>query len=112
MEIKVNSSSEPLKPEMSKYKSFMEYLIALFEVSEKKRRDGKEEGVTRDEMLNYLGRIGYDNIFEKRDLSQKYLKIVAGRGRSVKTKYYINEEGKRIVRLMYYFRDYYRNISP
>ena len=31
------SIKDPLKPEISKYKSFMEYLIALFEVSERKR---------------------------------------------------------------------------
>ena len=62
-------------------------------------------------MLDYLGKRGYDNIFEKRELSWKYLKIIAGRGRSVKTKYFINDEGRRIVRLMYYFRDFYRNLG-
>ena len=103
---------DPLKPEISKYKSFMEYLIALFEISDRKKRRNEEEGVTRDDMLDYLERIGYDNIFEKRELSKKYLNIIDGRGRSVKTKYYINDEGRRIVRLMYYFRDYYRNLTP
>lgn len=89
----------------------MEHLIALYEVSERKRRRGEEDGVTRYEILDYLGHVGYDNVFEKRDFSKKYLKIIAGKGRSVKTKYYINDEGRGIVRLIHYFRDYYRNLS-
>ncbi len=46
-------------------------------------------------------------VFENREISRLYLKIVDGRP----IKYYITEEGKRIVRLMYYFRDYYKNLS-
>ena len=28
------------------------------------------------------------------------------------TKYYMNDDGRRIMRLIYYFRDFYRNLKP
>ena len=90
----------------------MNFLIALFEISKR-----KQSGVTRKDMLEYLGLKTYDNIFEKRQISKNYLEIVVGKQRLIK--YYINDEGKRIVRLIYYFRDYYKqykriffNIDP
>lgn len=64
----------------------MEYLIALFEISKRTRG-----GVTCQKMLNYLEYTSYGYVFEKRRILEKYL------------------EGKRIIRLMYYFRDYYKN---
>ena len=85
----------------------MRYLIALYEISRSKR---KPDGVTRKEIKRYLG-LGTAMrgiyIFENREISRLYLKIVDGRP----IKYDITEEGKRIVRLMYYFRDFYKNLS-
>ena len=106
---------DPLKLELKKYRPFMEYLIALFEISERKRILKIEQGgVTRKDMLDYLGYIKYGNIFEKRNVSEKYVEIVnrkISRGGKPTKYYYINDEGRKIVRLMYYFRDYYRNLS-
>jgi len=88
--------------------TFMEYLIALYEISRSKR---KQDGETRKEIKNYLG-LGTASrgiyVFENREISRKYLKIVDGNP----IKYYITKEGKRIVRLIYYFRDYFKNLSP
>lgn len=94
-----NLIKDPLKSEITNTRTFMDFLIALFEISKK-----KQDGVTRKDMLDYLGIKSYDNIFEKRKVSEKYVSIVDRRP----IKYYINDEGKKIVRLMYYFRDYYR----
>jgi len=102
------SIKNPLKPQRDRHETFMEYLIALYEISRLKR---KQDGVTRKEIKNYLG-LGTRSrgiyVFENREVSRQYLKIVDGRP----IKYYITEEGKRIVLLMYYFRDYYKNLSP
>ncbi len=47
-------------------------------------------------------------VFENREVTRQYLKIVDGSP----IKSYITKEGKRIVWLIYYFRDYYKNLSP
>ncbi len=103
----IESIENPLKSQRDKHVTFMEYLIALYEISKSKR---KQDGVSRKEIKNYLG-LGTASrgiyVFETREISRKYLKIVDGSP----IKYYITDEGKRIVRLMYYFRDYYKNIS-
>ena len=104
----IESIENPLKPQRDRHVTFMEYLIALYEITRSKR---KQDGVTRKEIKNYLG-LGTASrgiyVFETREISRKYLKIVDGSP----IKYYITEEGKRIVRLMYYFRDYFKNLSP
>jgi hypothetical protein len=41
-----------------------------------------------------------------KDFLSKYGKI----SRSKTTEYYLNEEGKKLVRLMVYFRDYYNSL--
>lgn len=48
-------------------------------------------------------------IEQKKNILEKYVRIVAGQTQTSPTKYYMTDEGRRIVRLMYYFRDYYRN---
>jgi len=104
----IESIKNPLKPQRGRHVTFMEYLIALYEISRSKR---KQDGVTRKEIKNYLG-LGTASrgiyVFENREISRKYLKIVDGNP----IKYYITKEGKRIVRLIYYFRDYFKNLSP
>ena len=103
-----DSIKNPLKPQRDRHETFLKYLIALYEISRSKR---KQEGVTRKEIKNYL-RLGTKSrgiyVFENREVTRHYLKIVDGSP----IKYYITEEGKRIVRLIYYFRDYYKNLSP
>ena len=104
----IESIENPLKPQRDRHVTFMEYLIALYEISKSKK---KQDGVNRKEMKNYLG-LGNASrgiyVFENREISRKYLKIVDGSP----IKYYITKEGKRIVRLIYYFRDYFKNSSP
>ena len=99
------SIGNPLKLEKKNYIGFMENLIALFEISKSER-----DGVTRNILADYLGMRSQD-VFEKRKFSRKYVTIVAGSGRTSPKKYYITLEGKRIVRLIYYFRDYYKEIK-
>ena len=96
------SIGDPLKLEKKNYTGFMENLIALFEISKRKR-----EGVSRNDIADYL-KMRSQDVFEKREFSRKYVKIIAGSGRTSPKKYYITLEGKRIVRLIYYFRDYYK----
>ncbi|MEE9378748.1 MAG: hypothetical protein V3V33_12020 [Candidatus Lokiarchaeia archaeon] len=96
------SIGDPLKLEKKNYTGFMENLIALFEISKRKR-----DGVTRNDLADYLEMRSQD-VFEKRKFSRKYVKIVAGSGQTSPKKYYITLEGKRIVHLIYYFRDYYK----
>lgn len=96
------SVGNPLELEFKRYTEFMDNLFALFEISKKKK-----DGVTRNDLANYL-KMRSQDIFEKRKFSRKYVKIVAGSGQTSPKKYYITYEGKRIVRLIYYFRDYYK----
>jgi len=89
----------------------MNYLIAVFEISEKTL-----DGVTRVELANEMGRDTSNNISDigrffgrRKNILEKYVRIVAGQTQTSPTRYYMTDEGRRIVRLMYYFRDYYRN---
>jgi len=95
---------DPLKTEKTRYDSFMEYLIALYEISKT-----IDDGVTRKDIKNYLKHTSQWTIFETRDYSDKYVRIISGTKQRA-TRYYITDEGKKIVRLIYYFRDYYKNI--
>ncbi len=96
---------DPLKLEKvkMKLKPFVQYLKALYELSESKP---SQDGVTRNEMLSYLKLKNYKYIFENHRVSEKYLEIRGDQGKTIK--YYINNEGKRIVRLMYYFEAHYQ----
>ncbi len=93
----------PLKSQNIRYDTFVEYLIALYEISMHK---GEQEGVTRKEIQNFLGFGTYSYSFEKKDIFNKYIRIV----KEKPVRYYITNEGKQIVRLIYYFRDYYRSV--
>lgn len=99
-----DSIKNPLTAENEKYRALMDYLFALFEIS-------KEKGVvTSIDLMNKMGRdsSNISRFFRgRKDILEKYGRIVVGKP----TKYYMNDEGKRIVRLMYYFRDYYSNLS-
>ena len=90
----------PLKSEVIRYFTFVEYLMGLNGILKYK---GELEGVTRKEIQNYLGFDTYNYAFEKKELFKKYVYITNERP----VKYYITEEGKKIVSLLNYFRDYY-----
>ncbi len=49
-------------------------------------------------------------VFETPSYSYEYVKILSGTKHRA-TRYYITDEGKKIVRLIYYFRDYYKNLN-
>jgi len=102
---------DPLKVEIKKHKALMNYLITLFEISEK-----TQDGVTRVELANEMGRATFNNISDigrffgrRKYILEKYVRIVAGKTQTSPIRYYMTDEGRRIVRLIYYFRDYYRN---
>jgi len=97
------SINDPLKPEKENYESLIKYLFALFEIS--KRKQG---GITRKDMANYLGYKESRHVFERRKFLEQYVRIVVGEKKRA-TLYYLKPEGEKIVRLMYYFRDYYKN---
>lgn len=95
-----------LKPEKVSYKSIIEYLFALFKISRE-----KQSGVTRKELLEYLGYKYYKGVIERRKFLEKYVRIIAREaGRYGETLYFLTPEGENIVRLMYYFQEYYRNL--
>ena len=63
-----------------------------------------------DDLMNIMsrGRSTVGNFFViHKNFLNKYGKI----SRSRRTNYYLNEEGRSFVRLMIYFRDYYKNIK-
>ena len=106
-----NSIRNPLKTQFDRHDSFLKWLLALYDLSKNK---GFNEGITRQELREHLNNRGaYKYIFEKRKISEKYIKIVAGRqtgGES--TLYYIKPEGKKIIHLIKYFQEYFKNTTP
>lgn len=103
-----NSIENPLKSQFDRHDSFLRWLLALYELSEMK---GFKEGITRQDLRDHLNNIGaYKHIFEKRKVSEKYVKIVAGRSTGGEaTLYYINPEGIKIIHLIKYFQKYFKN---
>ncbi len=97
-----------LKPEKEQYVILKNYLFALFEISNQKKENGEDIGVTRNDLMNYLGYKWYGGVLEKRSFLERYIKIVSG-NRWSPTLYFLTPEGEKIVNLMYYFRDYYKN---
>lgn len=97
------SIKNPLTSEITKYKALKNYLIAIYEISKEK------EVVNNIDLMNKMGKASstINDFFKKRkNLLEKYGRIIDGKI----TQYYMNHEGKRIIRLIYYFRDYYRNL--
>jgi hypothetical protein len=99
---------DPLKLGRSKRRPLMKFLRAIFEISEQKGV------VTTGDLMNKanLSKSAVGYLFNvKRELLEKYGELVIGKGHT-QTNYYINDDGKRIMRLIYYFRDFYRNLKP
>jgi len=85
--------------------SLRNYFFALYEISEEK---GAITSIDLEEKMN-ISRVSILKFFTKRrELLEKYGNIIPARGR-IPTKYYLNDDGKRIVRLMHYFKNYYKN---
>jgi hypothetical protein len=100
------SIKDPLKLDMKQESlSLRNYFFALYEISEEK---GAITSIDLEEKMN-ISRTAILKFFTKRkDLLEKYGNIISARG-SIPTKYYMNDDGKRIVRLMHYFKNYYKN---
>jgi len=99
---------DPLNLKGIKRRPLMKLLMTLFEISE-------EKGVvnTNDIMNNTkLSKSAVGYLFQvKREFLKNYGELIIGKGHTP-TKYYMNDEGRRIIRLIYYFRDFYRNLKP
>ena len=102
------SIKNPLKLDMKQESlSLRNYFFALYEISEDK---GVITSIDLEEKLN-ISRVSILKFFTKRKgLLEKYGNIIPARGR-IPTKYYLNDDGKRIVRLMHYFKNYYKNFT-
>lgn len=96
---------DPLKAEVQGGYVYWVYLEALYIITNK-----KQGGVTRRELIDYLEKKDYGNMFENRDFSKKYVRIITGTPQRP-TEYYITDEGRMIVRLIYHFKKYYLNFK-
>jgi hypothetical protein len=106
------SIGNPLKREVRQSKTFLSCLFALFEITEEKKRKCEDEGVIRTEIMDYLGLNSWSDVFERRELSKRYIESVYVKSVPNKPKkYYLNYEGKKIVRLFYYFKDHFENLK-
>ncbi len=99
---------DPLKIDMRQESlSLMNYFFALYEIPEE-----KVEITSLDlEKKMRISRSAILKFFKKRkELLEKYGNIIPARGR-IPLKYYMNDDGKKIVRLMNYFKKYYKNLT-
>ena len=104
----LRSIKDPLKLDMKQESlSLRNYFFALYEISEEK---GVITSIDLEEKMN-ISRVSILKFFTKRkELLEKYGNIIPARGR-IPTKYYLNDDGKRIVRLMHYFKNYYKKFT-
>ena len=88
---------------------FMKFLIAIYEIS-KSGRDATN--ISLKEYLEYKDKSSIISFFSRRyDVMRQYVGIIRGtRSKANPTKYYLNDNGKNAVSLIYKFRDYYRAI--
>ena len=95
---------DPLNANYKKYKALYVYLDAIFQISVEKG------SVSIKDLRNRLGK-NISNIYhffqKRKDLLEKFGTIV----REDSIKYYMNKEGKNFMELIYYFRDYYKNVE-
>ena len=99
---------DPLKLDMRQESlSLMNFLFALYEISEEKcaitSLDLQEKlKISRTSTLKFFAK--------RKELLEKLGNIIPARG-CIPTKYHMNIDGKRIVRLMHYFKEYYQNCT-
>lgn len=98
----------PLQSEIVKFKAFMKYLIAIFRIMEEKSEVSTID--LADEMgINDVSTI--HSFFRRRkNTLEKYGTIKFGDSKNP-TRFYMNEEGKNIVRLLFHFKSYYENFT-
>jgi len=99
---------DPLELDMRQESlSLMNYLFALYEISEEK---GVITSLDLEEKMN-ISRTSTLKFFKKRkELLEKFGNIIPARG-CIPLKYSMNDDGKMIVRLINYFKDYYNNLT-
>jgi len=104
----LKSIKDPLKLDMRQESlSLMNYLFALYEISEEK---GVITSLDLQEKLK-ISRTSSLKFFAKRkELLEKLGNIIPARG-CIPVKYHMNIDGKRIVCLMHYFKEYYQNLT-
>ncbi|TXT58741.1 MAG: hypothetical protein BAJALOKI2v1_310029 [Promethearchaeota archaeon] len=98
------SIKNPLNVKIKKYKSLYKNLEAIFEISKQK------EFISSRELENWLGKSSSTirNFFKTRkDILMVCGRIIKEWGKQ--TKYYLNSNGKNYIKLLFYFRDYYKN---
>jgi hypothetical protein len=99
---------DPLKLDMKQESlSLLKYFSALYEISEEKSvissHDLEEKmRISRSSALKFFTK--------RKELLEKFGNIIPARGR-IPIKYYMNDDGKRIVWLMHYFKNYYKNLK-
>ncbi len=96
---------DPLDIDIRITRTFIKYFFTIFKISEEKGL------VTSSELANKMGvKSGAVNLFfnTRKEILEKYGKINYGKGKT-QTVYYMNSKGKEIVKLMFYFKNYYQN---
>lgn len=100
-----NLIKNPLKSEITKFKAFMDYLIAIFKIAKDKDIVSTvdlavEMGNTSSPVRSFFRR-------RKNDL-EKYGTITFGDSNNP-TRFHMNSKGKVIVELLFYLKSYYEN---
>ncbi len=98
---------DPLKSGVMKFKAFTDYLFRFFKIMEEKGE------ITTGDLASdkKCDRRTVNKFFrEREDDLEKYGTIKFGDNRN-QTRFYMNEEGKNIVRLLKYFEQYYQNLQ-
>ncbi len=103
-----NLIKDVLKLKGSKRIPLKKFLMAIFKISEEKGVVSTGDLMNKTKLSKSA--VGY--LFNvKREFLDKYGELVIGRGHTP-TKYYINDDGRRIMRLIYFFRDFFKNLEP
>ena len=96
---------DPLKKSDKITENFEKLLMAIYDISE----IGIDVTNIGLEDNTGISRISINKFFKKYDFLKKYINIVVGRGGrgSIPTKYFLTDEGKKLVKILNHFKDYY-----
>lgn len=97
---------DPLKKSNQISNKIEQYLTAIYEISK------SGHYVTHYTLADYIGiqPISVFNFFNRNDIIKQYVDILVGRGNDP-SKYILNIKGREAVLLIYYFRNYYRQLK-